>query len=108
VSAPRSFSCSPCPQGGGNTDDYLCGLDNPAIRAPPFPPNMYRELLKPYHKRAVDWAHNHGIFAELHSCGKVMTLVPDLVEIGLDALNDMSLENMKRIIDAAKRAGSYH
>lgn len=138
-----------------------------------FSPQMYRSLLKPYHKRAVDWAHNHGIFAELHSCGKVMTLIPDLVEIGLDGLNplevkagmdalglkrdvggklvlhgginaqqwpnteaviaeinekipvlkenggyifssdhsvpdDVSLENMKRIIEAAKRAGSYH
>ena len=26
-----------------------------------FSPRLYRELLQPYHKRAVDWAHERGI-----------------------------------------------
>lgn len=60
--------------------------------APFFSPTMYRELLKPYHKRAVDWAHDHGMVAELHSCGFIQPLVPDLVEIGVDCLNPLEIK----------------
>ncbi len=57
-----------------------------------FSNEMYRDLLKPAHKRAVDWAHNKGIFAHLHSCGDVMSRVPDLVDIGIDALNPLEVK----------------
>ena len=57
-----------------------------------FSPDMYRRLLKPFHKRAIDWAHEKGIYARLHSCGNIMTLVPYLVEIGLDALNPLEIK----------------
>lgn len=57
-----------------------------------FSPDMYRQLLKPFHKKAIDWAHEKGIYARLHSCGNIMTLVPDLVEIGLDALNPLEIK----------------
>ena len=43
---------------------------------------MYRDLLKPVHQRAIDWAHARGIKAHLHSCGDVRPFVPELVEIG--------------------------
>lgn len=54
-----------------------------------FSPAIYRELLKPFHKKAVDWAHERGLVAELHSCGFVESLVPDIVDIGVDMLNPM-------------------
>lgn len=57
-----------------------------------FSNDLYRELLKPVHKRAVDWAHNHGVFAELHSCGNIMSRIDDLVDIGLDALNPLEVK----------------
>ena len=57
-----------------------------------FSPAMYRNLLQPYHTRGVKWAHDHGIFAELHSCGDVMTLVPDIVATGVDALNPLEVK----------------
>ena len=57
-----------------------------------FSPEMYRELLKPVHKRAVDWAHERGVYAHIHSCGNIMELVDDLVEIGIDALNPIEVK----------------
>ena len=57
-----------------------------------FSPAMYRELLKPCHKRAADWAHNHGAVVELHSCGFIQPLVEDLVEIGVDSLNPLEIK----------------
>lgn len=57
-----------------------------------FSNDMYRELLKPVHKRAIDWAHDHGIYAHMHSCGNIMSRIDDLVEIGLDALNPLEVK----------------
>lgn len=57
-----------------------------------FSPNAYRELLKPYHKKAVDWAHERGLTAELHSCGYIEPLIPDLVEIGVEMLNPLEIK----------------
>ena len=57
-----------------------------------FSPKMYRELVFPFHKRAVDWAHNHGIPAQLHSCGDIMTLLPEVMKTGLDGLNPLEVK----------------
>lgn len=57
-----------------------------------FSPALYRDMLMPYHKRAVDWAHNRGIYAQLHSCGDIMTLIPDIVSTGVDALNPLEVK----------------
>ena len=57
-----------------------------------FSLKMYRELEKPFHKRAIEWAHAKGIVAELHSCGDIRPFVPELVEIGLDGLNPLEVK----------------
>ena len=57
-----------------------------------FSLDTYRELLKPVQKRACDWAHARGIRTSLHSCGNIMPFVPELVEIGIDALNPLEVK----------------
>lgn len=57
-----------------------------------FSNDMYRQLLKPVHKRAVDWAHARGMYVNLHSCGNVMSRVDDLIDIGIDALNPLEVK----------------
>lgn len=57
-----------------------------------FSPDLWREILRPYQKRAIDWAHAHGIKAHLHCCGRVTSLIPDLIELGLDALNPLEVK----------------
>lgn len=57
-----------------------------------FSLNTYRALLKPVHKRAIDWAHAKGVKTELHSCGNINPFVPELVEIGLDCLNPLEVK----------------
>lgn len=57
-----------------------------------FSVGMYRELLKPFHKRAIDWAHAKGAKVRLHSCGDIRPFVPELIEIGLDALNPLEVK----------------
>ena len=43
-------------------------------------------------KALQDWAHEHGAVVELHSCGFIQPLVPDLVEIGIDSLNPLEIK----------------
>ena len=57
-----------------------------------FSPELYRRLVKPFHKRACDWAHSKGIYARLHSCGDVMSLVDDILDAGVDALNPLEVK----------------
>lgn len=60
--------------------------------SPFFSPNTYRELLKPYHKKAVDWAHERGMVTELHSCGFIEPLLPDIVDTGVEMLNPLEIK----------------
>ncbi|MCL5271537.1 MAG: hypothetical protein M1457_13520 [bacterium] len=53
---------------------------------------MYRDLVKPFHRRAIEWAHARGVKAHMHSCGNVNPFVPELIEIGLDALNPLEVK----------------
>ncbi|MBW7997396.1 MAG: hypothetical protein FVQ81_12650 [Candidatus Glassbacteria bacterium] len=53
---------------------------------------MYRELLKPYHQRAVEWAHRRGIRTRLHSCGDIRPFLPEFRDIGIDCLNPLEVK----------------
>ncbi len=51
-------------------------------------PDMYRQFIKPRQRRLFDFIHSRTdakIF--YHSCGSVYDIIPDLIEIGVDALN---------------------
>ena len=53
---------------------------------------MYRAFLKPYQKRMFDALRRHsGHPVLLHSCGSVYKLIPDLIDIGVDALNPVQV-----------------
>jgi uroporphyrinogen decarboxylase len=57
-----------------------------------FSVNTYRQILKPVHQRAIEWGHAKGVKVHLHSCGDINPFVPELVEIGLDALNPLEVK----------------
>lgn len=52
----------------------------------------YREMVKPYHARL--WGLIKKLSGKpllLHSCGSIYDLIPDLIEIGVDALNPVQV-----------------
>ncbi len=57
-----------------------------------FSLKTYRELLKPVHKRAADWAHARGLNVRVHSCGNILPFIPELIEIGVDGLNPIEVK----------------
>lgn len=70
-----------------------------------FSVQRYREFLKPFHQRAIDWAHSKGIKAHLHSCGDINPFVPELVEMGLDALNPLEVKSGMDPVSLKKKFG---
>lgn len=70
-----------------------------------FSVKMYRELLKPVHKRAIDWAHAKGVKAHLHSCGDINPFIPELVDIGLDALNPLEVKAGMNPVEVKEKYG---
>ncbi|MCC6145928.1 MAG: hypothetical protein IT308_00015 [Anaerolineaceae bacterium] len=51
-------------------------------------PRMYRNLIKPRHRRILDFVRSRtAAKVFFHSCGAVKPLIPDLIEIGVDILN---------------------
>lgn len=52
-----------------------------------IPPRVWRELFKPLYRDYADLAHAHGKKVFMHSDGFIEEIYPDLVEIGVDAMN---------------------
>jgi len=50
-------------------------------------PEMWRRLFKQLYRDYIDIAHAHGKYAFMHSDGYIMDILPDLIELGLDAIN---------------------
>jgi len=50
-------------------------------------PILWRELFKPLYRDYVEMAHRHGKYIFMHSDGHIAAIYPDIVEIGVDALN---------------------
>jgi len=71
-----------------------------------FSIKMYRELLKPVQKRAIEWAHAKGVKTRLHSCGDINPFIPELIEIGLDALNPLEVKAGMDPIAIKKKYGN--
>ena len=73
--------------------DGIFWCDDMGYKGTPFfSSEMYRDLLKPYHKKVVDWAHERGLVTELHSCGFIEPLLPDIVETGVEMLNPLEIK----------------
>jgi uroporphyrinogen decarboxylase len=56
-------------------------------------PELWREFFKPHEKRFAEHIHSLGMIYEHHSCGYIMPIVRDLVEIGVDALSPLNVCN---------------
>ena len=54
-------------------------------------PQMYRTLIKPRQKHVFDLLQQSGMKVLYHSCGNVWPLVPDLIEMGVEALNPIQV-----------------
>jgi uroporphyrinogen decarboxylase len=63
-------------------------------------PNQWRKIFKPLYKDYINLAHRHGKSIFMHSDGYTLDIIPDLIELGLDAINTqlftMDIEELGR------------
>lgn len=77
---------------GDNVDIVFFGDDLASQNAPLFDPALYRELIKPRHRRMIDAVKTkRDVKVLYHSCGAVSPLIDDLIDIGVDALNPVQV-----------------
>jgi uroporphyrinogen decarboxylase len=50
-------------------------------------PELWREIFKPLYRDYIQIAHSAGKKCFMHSDGMILDVIPDLIELGLDALN---------------------
>lgn len=73
--------------------DGIWFYEDMGFKEKPFmSPEMYRELIAPYHKRTIDFAHSLGLPVIMHSCGFVEPLLPDMVAAGIDCLQAIEVK----------------
>jgi uroporphyrinogen decarboxylase len=78
-------------EAGDYVDVVMYGDDVATQRAPLMRPDLYRKLIKPRHKRMAETVKRFGKPVVYHSCGSVYALVPDLIDVGIDALNPIQV-----------------
>lgn len=54
-----------------------------------FSPQMFRTYIKPRTAKFVELAHSHSAKFMFHSCGAIVPLIDDLIEIGVDILDPL-------------------
>ncbi len=87
----------------GKIDVFMMGDDFGGQKGPLMSPEMWRNVFKTNLRKHIDLAHKYGIKAMHHTCGSVRSLIPDLIDCGLDILQsvqprakDMDLGTLKR------------
>jgi uroporphyrinogen decarboxylase len=67
--------------------DDLGGQGGPLLS-----PKMYHEIIQPYEKELYQYVKkNSNLFVFLHSCGSIYSLLPDIVDAGVDIINPVQI-----------------
>lgn len=86
--------------------DGLWVWDDLGFKHRPFmSPTMYREILLPAHKRLFDFAHSKGLPVVLHCDGLIMSLIPSLIEAGIDCLQPLEIKAGMDLVKVKKAFG---
>ena len=91
---------------GPYIDVVLFGDDLGGQNGPLISPEMYREVIKPYHKKLWNRAKELAdVKVMLHCCGSIKSLLDDFIDAGLDCVNpvQISCNNM----DAAELKAKF-
>jgi len=76
---------------GDDVDLVMYGDDIGTQKGPLVRPELYRRVIKPRHRRMAEAVKRHGKPILYHSCGSIYALIPDLIEVGIDALNPVQV-----------------
>jgi uroporphyrinogen decarboxylase len=70
-----------------------------------FSPDYWRRWFKPGIAAIVDVCHGQGLPVIYHGCGNLATIIPDLIEVGVDALNPLEAKAGLDVVDLRREHG---
>jgi len=67
-------------------------------------PEHYKEYIKPYHRKIIEYAHKKGAKIVKHSDGNIWPILDDLIEVGFDGIHPiqpqcMDIKEVKDYLD---------
>ncbi len=74
---------------GAPVDCIRFSDDHAAQRGMLMGAERWRRLFKPRWQRIYERVHHHGIYTIMHMCGDNTDVIPDLIEIGLDCMEEL-------------------
>jgi len=76
---------------GEYIDITMFGDDLGVQQGPIIKPELYRRMLKPWHKKIVEVLKQRGNPVLFHCCGSIVPFIPDLIDVGIAALNPVQV-----------------
>lgn len=64
-----------------------------------FSVDTHAEVILPHLTRLIDAAHKEGVFIEIHSCGKIETLLPNIIKSGADGWRGQTVNDKAKLVD---------
>jgi uroporphyrinogen decarboxylase len=86
--------------------DALCFTDDLGTqRSLMMGPELWRKFFPARYRRIFDEVHRHGMQVILHSCGNIMAIIGDLIDVGVDVLDPLQPEAMDLALVAREFGG---
>jgi uroporphyrinogen decarboxylase len=92
-------------EGAGVCDICWLGDDYASNRGLLMHPDLWRRLIKPYLAQQVALVRQQGTLVLFHSCGAVRSILPDLIDIGVNGL--LVFQTSAEGMDAASIARDF-
>lgn len=89
---------------GDALDIFYLGDDFATQRGLMIPPASWRQFLKPRYAQLFSLAKARGKFVWFHSCGDITSILPDLIDIGVDVWETVQLHALPMTPAELKRA----
>ncbi len=91
---------------GMKPDGYFLIDDLGSTRATLFSPEVYKNLIFPYHKKLGDFLHKNGIRYLIHSCGNIESFIPGFIEAGIECVQPLQANTTLDVRKLKKKFGS--
>jgi len=74
---------------GGLVDAFFFGNDFGTQLDLLIGPDSFREFIVPYFRQLTELGHQHDLQVILHSCGAIKRVIPDILNLGVNALHPL-------------------
>ncbi len=91
--------------GAGLLDGFVIWGDVAYNKGMFFSPAYWREYFKPWVAQIAAHAHARGLPVIYHGCGNVKSILPDYIEIGIDAYNPLEAKAGMDVVELRRQYG---